>query len=137
MSDKKTTLTPIIVGAVIALLGILTGLYIATNAREGNLSSANAEEQSLTESQSAAESPTSEEMSEVLPDLPAVDDTPVPVIEEPVEEEAVPEIPETPETPQVTTVETEQGEPDDFEPVSPEEIEKAIPQQEEHKQDTI
>ena len=136
MSDKKSTLTPIIVGAVIALLGILTGLYIATNAREGNLSSANAEGESLTESQSVVESPTSEELGEVLPDLPAVDDTPAPAIEEPVEEEAIPEIPEAPETPQVTTVETEQGEPDDFEPVSPEEIEQAIPQ-EEHKQDTI
>ena len=35
MSDNKLgALTPIIVGVVIALIGILTGLYIADNARE-------------------------------------------------------------------------------------------------------
>lgn len=34
MSDKRISLTPIIVGVVIALLGILTGLYVADNARQ-------------------------------------------------------------------------------------------------------
>ena len=34
MSDKRTSLTPIIVGTVIVLLGILTGLYVADNAKQ-------------------------------------------------------------------------------------------------------
>ena len=35
MSDsRRFSYTPIIVGVVIALLGILTGLYIADNARQ-------------------------------------------------------------------------------------------------------
>ena len=133
MSDKKTTLTPIIVGAVIALLGILTGLYIATNAREQQQSQ-NAVGQTADNSQQTIDNAQLPTESAELPDLPAVDDTPAPVIDEPVEEEAVPEIPETP---QVTTVETEQGEPDDFVPVSPQEIEQAIPQQEEHHRDSL
>ena len=130
MSDRKTSITPIIVGAVIALLGILTGLYIATNARE-QLEAQNQNASPATEDVQATDAqPTTEQAA--LPDLPEIEGTPAPVAEEPteveeVEEPVIPEVPNVEETPKVTTVETEQGEPDDFVPVSPEEIEKALP----------
>ena len=130
MSDRKTSITPIIVGAVIALLGILTGLYIATNARE-QLEAQNQNASPATEDvQSTDAQPTTEQAA--LPDLPEIEGTPAPVAEEPteveeVEEPVIPEVPNVEETPKVTTVETEQGDPDDFVPVSPEEIEKALP----------
>ena len=130
MSDRKTSITPIIVGVVIALLGILTGLYIATNARE-QLEAQNQNVSPATEDVQATDAqPTTEQAA--LPDLPEIEGTPAPIVEEPievevVEEPVIPEVPNVEETPKVTTVETEQGEPDDFVPVSPEEIEKALP----------
>lgn len=130
MSDRKTSITPIIVGVVIALLGILTGLYIATNARE-QLEAQNQNVSPATEDVQATDAqPTTEQAA--LPDLPEIEGTPAPAAEEAieveeVEEPVIPEVPNVEETPKVTTVETEQGEPDDFVPVSPEEIEKALP----------
>ena len=130
MSDRKTSITPIIVGAVIALLGILTGLYIATNARE-QLEAQNQNASPATEDVQATDAQPATEQA-ALPDLPEIEGTPAPVAEEPiegeeVEEPVIPDVPNVEETPKVTTVETEQGEPDDFVPVSPEEIEKALP----------
>ena len=98
MSDRKTSSTPIIVGAVIAILGILTGLYIATNARE------QMQEQNAAESQASA----------------AAGETPT-------------EVEEKQET---TTDETLPDVPDDFEPVSAEEIEQALPEQKEQPEET-
>ena len=130
MSDRKTSITPIIVGVVIALLGILTGLYIATNARE-QLEAQNQNVSPATENMQATDAQPATEQA-TLPDLPEIEGTPAPIAEEPievevVEEPVIPEVPNVEETPKVTTVETEQGEPDDFVPVSPEEIEKALP----------
>ena len=132
MSDRKTALTPIIVGAVIALLGILIGLYFAVNAKEkmeaAAAASAPAEE--------TADSPADESQTidvAQLPDLPAVDPTTAVAVEEPVaeeitaaEESAVPATPETPEVHTVTDEPLPPSPPDDFEEVSPEEIEKAM-----------
>jgi len=130
MSDRKTSITPIIVGVGIALLGILTGLYIATNARE-QLEAQNQNVSPATENMQATDAQPATEQA-ALPDLPEIEGTSAPIAEEPieveeVEEPVIPEVPNVEETPKVTTVETEQGEPDDFVPVSPEEIEKALP----------
>jgi hypothetical protein len=67
-----------------------------------------------------------------LPDLPAVDDTPAPLAEEPVEP-AEPVVDASVQIP----ADADAGEPDDFVPVSPEEIEQAIPQQDNNSQDSI
>lgn len=140
MSDKKS-LTPIIVGSVIALLGILTGLYIAANARE-QLQAAEQEMQ-MTDN-STEKTAVSEQPAETasLPDLPAVDDMPLlvpdePVVsDEPAEAEAVEETMVT-EPSGETEADTDLGEPDDFVPVSPEEIEQSVPQQRTPQQDSL
>lgn len=142
MSDKHTSLTPIIVGSVIALIGILTGLYIADNARE-QLAQANAASQA--EEELAPEATdrqpfATETEAEEMPELPPMD----PVDTYVVEEEVVPEVPEVPEVTEVaktptvedsvddasaTDIPAEPVEVDDFEEVSPEEIEEAMPQE--------
>ena len=131
MSDKKTTITPIIVGAVIALLGILTGLYIATNARE-QLQAQTEVEELKTADEGLKTKDEGQQATDLapLPDLPAVDETPAPVVEEPVVVEIIPDVEDMPI---VTTDGKDMGAPDDFVPVSPEEIERAISQQ----QDTL
>ena len=88
MSDKRASLTPIIVGAVIGLLGILVGLYIADNARE-QLAAVQA--QSATEQQEEAGAATTSlpvaEEQPALQELPPLE----PMVQEPevlpVEEE--------------------------------------------------
>ena len=88
MSDKRASLTPIIVGAVIGLLGILVGLYIADNARE-QLAAVQA--QSATEQQEEAGAVTTSlpvaEEQPALQELPPLE----PMVQEPevlpVEEE--------------------------------------------------
>ena len=139
MSDKHTSLTPIIVGSVIALIGILTGLYIADNARE-QLAQANAASQA--EEELAPEATdrqpfATETEAEEMPELPPMD----PVETYVAEEEVVPEVPEVTEVAKTPTVEdsiddasatdipAEPVEVDDFEEVSPEEIEQAMPQE--------
>ena len=124
-------MTPIIVGAVIALLGILVGLYFAVNARE-QLAAAStdtetpAQEAGVANADADAALPV--EATTDLPDLPAVDDTPAIVADEP---EPLPEEP-VEEAPAVTTVDDAPAEPaelyvpDDFEEVTPEELEKAM-----------
>ncbi len=123
-------MTPIIVGAVIALLGILVGLYFAVNARE-QLAAAStdtetpAQEAGVANADADAALPV--EATTDLPDLPAVDETPVLADDE---QEPVPEEPVV-ETPTVTTVDdvpavpAEADVPDDFEEVTPEELENS------------
>lgn len=128
MSDRKTNVTPIIVGAVIALLGILVGLYFAVNAHEqlAALRETPAAESDAATADTEAALPA--EATTALPDLPAVDDTPAIVADEP---EPLPEEP-VEEAPAVTTVDDAPAEPaeiyvpDDFEEVTPEELEKAM-----------
>ncbi len=139
MSDKHTSLTPIIVGSVIALIGILTGLYIADNARE-QLAQANAAsqaEEKLAPEATDRQPFATETEAEEMPELPPMD----PVDTYVVEEEVVPEVPEVTEVAKTPTVEdsvddasatdipAEPVEVDDFEEVSPEEIEQAMPQE--------
>ena len=131
MSDRKNNLTPIIVGAVIALLGILVGLYFAVNARE-QLAAASTETETPANEAGVAASDTDaalpSDAATALPDLPAVDDTPA------IESEETEPLPDEPvvETPPVTTVDdvpavpAEVDVPDDFEEVTPEELEKAV-----------
>ena len=77
MSDRKTSITPIIVGVVIALLGILTGLYIATNARE-QLEAQNQNVSPATENMQATDAQPATEQA-ALPDLPEIEGTPAPI----------------------------------------------------------
>ena len=80
MSDKRASLTPIIVGAVIGLLGILVGLYIADNARE-QLAAVQA--QSATEQQEEAGPATTS--LPVVEEQPALQELPPlePIVQEP------------------------------------------------------
>ncbi len=126
MSDNQhTSFTPIIVGSVIALLGILTGLYIADNAREqlALLTSVQEEETVEEGNTSVSQQPDTSRMpmETDIPDLPPVDPVAVPEmpetnsasVEEPVGEEAE------------GTVDDQEGEEvDDFIEVSPEELER-------------
>ena len=119
MSDKRASLTPIIVGAVIGLLGILVGLYIADNARE-QLAAVQA--QSATEQQEEAGAATTSlpvaEEQPALQELPPLE----PVVQEPevlpVEEE-LEEQPAEKEELKDTTDQTEVAVPE--EPVKVEE----------------
>lgn len=133
MSDNRTQLTPIIVGAVIALLGILTGLYIADNARE-QLALAQKETLSDEEmpAQEMVELPALPSADDELPELPPLD--PVYMEEPPVIEEDADVVEEEPVAPPVedTTAvdipeEDEVIEVDDFEEVPLEELEE-VPQ---------
>ena len=142
MYFSNVSMKTLIILASIAILGILTGLYIATNARE-QLQAQTTESGLQTSGNGLQTSGNGLQTSDgtvpaidgvALPDLPAVDDTPAPVAEEqsePNEQESIePDVPVVEETPEVTTVETGLGEPDDFVPVSPEEIEQGVPQEE-------
>lgn len=143
MSDRKTSSTPIIVGAVIAILGILTGLYIATNAREQMQEQNAAESQASAAADETDATPADADITS-MPDLPAVDYTPSREPEEDVvETESEPELEPVPETPtevevkqETATEETLPDVPDDFEPVSAEEIERALPEQKEQPEET-
>lgn len=136
MSDKRASLTPIIVGAVIGLLGILVGLYIADNARE-QLAAVQA--QSATEQQEEAGAATTSlpvaEEQPALQELPPLE----PMVQEPevlpVEEEQPAEKEELKDTTDQTEVavpeepvkveeevEPVEGEIDEFEEVPLEEI---------------
>lgn len=132
MSDKKTALTPIIVGAVIALIGILTGLYVAVNARE-QLAAATLEADTAAVSDEVEDNSEAADVDmQALPDLPAVEVTDSPNVDDeelPDDEQAeepLPEVPAAPVEDNHTTVDEPVIE-DDFVPVSPEEIEQAIP----------
>ena len=145
MSDRKTSMTPIIVGGVIALLGILIGLYFAVNAKERmEAAAASAPVDGMVDT--PVDEPQAIDSAQ-LPDLPAVDPTTAVAVEddtvadEPTtaDEPATadkpvtntPTVTEAPEHPEVHTVATEQqppSPPDDFEEVSPEEIERAVQQ---------
>ena len=132
MSDNRTQLTPIIVGVVIALLGILTGLYIADNARE---QLALAQKEALSDEEMPAQEkvdlPTLPSADDELPELPPLD--PAYMEEPPVHEEdadAVEEEPIAPPVEDTTEVDIpEEGaeEVDDFEEVPLEELEE-VPQ---------
>ena len=133
MSDNRTQLTPIIVGVVIALLGILTGLYIADNARE-QLALAQKETQSDEEmpAQEMVDVPALPSADDELPELPPLD--PAYMEEPPVHEEDADVVEEEPIAPPVedtTEVDIpEEGEVievDDFEEVPLEELEE-VPQ---------
>lgn len=123
MSDKNSFITSIIVGAVIALLGILTGLYIANNAHEQLAALSDNEKENTGDIPSDTVIMPSDSSEMTLPDLPSVEELPVIIAEESVIED----IPET------TTVEVQEDGslPDDFEVVTPEEIEKAMREQSE------
>ena len=146
MSDRKTSMTPIIVGGVIALLGILIGLYFAVNAKERMEAAAAASAPADGMVDTPVDEPQAIDSAQ-LPDLPAVDpttavaveddtvaDEPTTADEPATANEPVPDTPtvtESPEHPEVHTVATEQqppSPPDDFEEVSPEEIERAVQQ---------
>ena len=133
MSDNRTQLTPIIVGAVIALLGILTGLYIADNAREQlALAQKEALSDEVMPAQEMVELPALPSADDELPELPPLD--PAYMEEPPVIEEDVDVVEEEPVAPPVedtTEVDIpEEGEVievDDFEEVPLEELEE-VPQ---------
>ena len=133
MSDNRTQLTPIIVGVVIALLGILTGLYIADNARE-QLALAQKETQSDEEmpAQEMVDVPALPSADDELPELPPLD--PAYMEEPPVHEEDADVVEEEPIAPPVEDTtevdipdEGEVIEVDDFEEVPLEELEE-VPQ---------
>lgn len=101
MSDNKLgALTPIIVGVVIALIGILTGLYIADNAREqlAAVHSAEAEVNvtpEITTSQEPYTSSYPDDMVDSLPPLePIVVDNVLPEIEDEKQESELLEVSE-------------------------------------------
>lgn len=129
---EKKSYTPIIVGAVIACLGILTGFYIADNAHEQMVAmaaqKAPAEEPAGQEEMAA---PVATEEAE-LPALPPIDMTEArePSVEEvpaePVEERAEP-VEEKIQDPAVQEAQKVITEEDDFEEVPLDEIEKAAP----------
>lgn len=136
MSDKRTSLTPIIVGTVIALIGILTGLYIADNARE-QLALAQKEAASEAEmpDQEMIDQPALPLAADEIPELPPLD--PV-YMEEPRVEEDVEIVEEDSLEPPVEDMSEvdipEEGaeEVDDFEEVPLEELEQEeepVPQQ--------
>ena len=143
MSDRKTSSTPIIVGAVIAILGILTGLYVATNAREQMQAQDPAESQASAAATGETDATSANADITSMPDLPAVDYTPGRVPDEAVaESESEPDsesasepTTEVEEKPETTTDETLPYVPDDFEPVSTEEIEQALPKKD-HPEET-
>ena len=133
MSDNRTQLTPIIVGVVIALLGILTGLYIADNARE---QLALAQKEALSDEEMPAQEkvdlPSLPSADDELPELPPLD--PAYMEEPPVHEEDADVVDEEPIAPPVedtTEIDApEEGEVievDDFEEVPLEELEE-VPQ---------
>ena len=133
MSDNRTQLTPIIVGVVIALLGILTGLYIADNARE---QLALAQKEALSDEEMPAQEkvdlPALPSADDELPELPPLD--PAYMEEPPVHEEDADVVDEEPIAPPVedtTEIDApEEGEVievDDFEEVPLEELEE-VPQ---------
>ena len=122
MSDKQTSYTPIVVGVVIALIGILTGLYIADNAWQ----------------QLARSETTTEDAIEGQQPVQAEDDMPAPALElEPlapvVGDHVVAETEELPDVPEVesSSIPVEEHiqplpeEKDDFEEVPLQEIEQA------------
>ena len=100
MSDNRTQLTPIIVGVVIALLGILTGLYIADNARE---QLALAQKETLSDEEMPAQEkvdlPALPSADDELPELPPLD--PAYMEEPPVHEEDADVLDEEPIAPPV------------------------------------
>lgn len=133
MSDNRTQLTPIIVGVVIALLGILTGLYIADNARE---QLALAQKEALSDEEMPAQEkvdlPALPSADDELPELPPLD--PAYMEEPPVHEEDADIVNEEPIAPPVedtTEIDApeaeEEEEIDDFEEVPLEELEE-VPQ---------
>lgn len=133
MSDNRTQLTPIIVGVVIALLGILTGLYIADNARE---QLALAQKETLSDEEMPAQEkvdlPALPSADDELPELPPLD--PAYMEEPPVHEEDADVVEEEPiappveDTTEIDAPEAEEGEEvDDFEEVPLEELEE-VPQ---------
>ena len=133
MSDNRTQLTPIIVGVVIALLGILTGLYIADNARE---QLALAQKEALSDEEMPAQEkvdlPALPSADDELPELPPLDPAYMeepPVIEEDVDVvEEEPVAPPVEDTTEIDAPEAEEGEEvDDFEEVPLEELEE-VPQ---------
>ena len=133
MSDNRTQLTPIIVGAVIALLGILTGLYIADNAREQlALAQKEALSDEVMPAQEMVELPALPSADDELPELPPLD--PAYMEEPPVHEEDADIVNEEPiappveDTTEIDAPEAEEGEEvDDFEEVPLEELEE-VPQ---------
>ena len=122
---EKKSYTPIIVGAVIACLGILTGLYIADNAHEQMVA--------MAAQKAPAEEPAGQEEMTVpvateeaeLPALPPIDmaEAREPSVEE-VPAEPVEEKVQEPAVLEAQKVITEE---DDFEEVPLDEIEKAAP----------
>ena len=133
MSDNRTQLTPIIVGVVIALLGILTGLYIADNARE---QLALAQKEALSDEEMPAQEkvdlPALPSADDELPELPPLD--PAYMEEPPVHEEDADIVNEEPiappveDTTEIDAPEAAEGEEiDDFEEVPLEELEE-VPQ---------
>lgn len=79
MPDKRTSLTPVIVGVVIAMIGILTGLYIADNARSQLADSQ--KQENVVDEQDAADELQEPAPTLLAPDeLPAVIDDPLPPV---------------------------------------------------------
>ncbi|MBQ8097241.1 MAG: hypothetical protein IJ551_02180 [Prevotella sp.] len=160
MSDKQSSsLTPIIVGVIIALIGILTGFYVADNANEQlaalQQQGQQAADQLTDAPATSAKSTQSEEQPEMqeLPPLDPITEVPdvLPEVDEPAADEQA-DVEEPTETPKTdgtapadepekleapTKVEPvkddmpadapDEGDVDDFEEVSPEEMKNATP----------
>ena len=124
MSDKRTSwTTSIVVGTIIALIGILTGLYIADNARQQLAAAAEQSVEGQETVTSTVEVPATQPAPTALEELPPLDPMePEPEVPAVVEEETVVNTPtESPaEEPVAAPQEPEQ---DDFEEVTPEELE--------------
>ena len=141
MSDNRISWTPIIVGAVIALLGILTGLYIADHARE-QLAQATAGSQQVEDAVQEADDHQSARQETELTELPPLDPMDMVVVEENVPD--VPEVVEEPATEDSVDDATDVDvdipdtpiEVDDFEEVPPEELEESAPQQDSQETQT-
>ena len=142
MSDKRrTSWTPVVVGVVIALLGILTGLYVADNARQ-QLATTDRQPAEQAEGGAQQPVPTAAQQEQALPELPPLE--PIEAIAaEPADEEDAPQASEpADELPVVAEPvkaddtapaddDADDGEEDDFEEVSPTEGDTpaTVPQQ--------
>ena len=128
MSDRSNSwTTSIIVGTIIALIGILTGLYIADNARQQLAAATQQTEQQETGTEKSA-SPTPQPKAATLDELPPLDPM-EPEAEVPAPAEEPQEATQAEEPVEEPTATPQEEEQDTFEEVTPEELEELTPEQ--------
>lgn len=133
MSDKHPfSWSPVIVGAVIGLIGILTGFYVADNAQQ-QLQAMSQQPPSSDQDAPSAETPLPAQPLQELPPLDPVVQEPLPAMEEDIVDSMAAEVAEEEVSPQTAPVEeptpiatvADEAEEDDFEEMTVEEIEAA------------